>query len=207
MATARAYPLVFLLLAGCAWRPAGTDARPRVGLEAVERWSTAGAPAARGRPVAEPGARGYYFADSLIALRTRAGPGSIRLRLWNRGREPVRIVWEPAASAGEAGECPEAARGWELRASGEVENADVLGPGQSRERRVTPAARVSTARGEGWEPVRLPCLVYDPAEPRAALRLGVETPGGRFDYTFWYRLMEPPREDPADGAAAAAGLP
>ena len=92
-----------------------------------------------------------------------------------------------------------------MRRSGRTGSVDVLDPGESRERRVAPAARVRTPRGESWEPVRLPCLVYDPAEPRAALRLGVETPGARFVYTFWYRLMEPPREDPAMYAPTRPG--
>lgn len=199
-----AFPLVCLPLAGCFWHPVGGDARPRMGLEAVERSPAAGAPGQRDRPMVEPGARGWFFSDSLIAIRTQANLASIRLRLWNRGTEPVRIVWSQAAPVGEGGDCPEAAGEWELRGSGAPGDADVLDPGQSRERRVTPAARVRTARGESWEPVRLLCMVYDPAQPRAALRLGVETPGVRFVYTFWYRLMEPPREDPADPPAASA---
>lgn len=44
-------------------------------------------------------------------------------------------------------------------------------------------------------------------EPGHALRVSVETPGTRFVYTFWYRLMEPPREDAADTLVAVVGRP
>jgi hypothetical protein len=79
---------------------------------------------------------------------------------------------------------------------------DSPGSGASRRRR-----GFGPRAGESWEPVRLLCMVYDPAEPRAALRLGVETPGTRFVYTFWYRLMEAPLEDSADPPAAPDALP
>lgn len=209
MTTVRALPLVSLLLAGCFWNPLG-GARPRVGLEAVERSPGEGR-GAPPRPIVEPGARGYFFVDSLIAFRTQADLASVRLRLWNRGREPIRVAWDGSGPAGGSGRrdagCPETVGDWEFRGSGPPGDFGVLDPGRSRERRVTLAARVGAPRGESWEPVGVLCLVFDPGEPRAALRLRVETPTARFVYTFWYRLMESPREDPPDAPAASAMLP
>jgi hypothetical protein len=209
MTTVRALPVVSLLLAGCFWSPLG-GARPRVGLEAVERSPGEGRDAPP-RPIVEPGARGYFFSDSLIAFRTQADLASVRLRLWNRGQEPIRITWDGSGPAGEgarrAAGCPEAAGDWELRGSGPNGDAGVLDPGRSRESRAMLAARVGSSRGGTWESVRILCMVFDPVEPRAALRLRVETPTARFVYTFWYRLMEAPREDPPAAPAASAMLP
>jgi hypothetical protein len=73
------------------------------------------------------------------------------------------------------GECPDATGSWELRRLAPAGDTGLVDPGHSREARLTPASRADTARGEGWEPVRLACMVFDPAEPRAALRVSVET--------------------------------
>jgi hypothetical protein len=186
--------LVALPLAGCLWLPVGAGARPRLGLEAVER-VPAGAPGGGFLPAAEPGERGWLFADSLIGFRTRARPASVRFRVWNRGREPVRILWDTAATAPPADGCPESAAGWMLRPDGTAGGPDTLAPGESWESDALPAARPAAPAGETWREAGLACLVFDPAEPRMALRLGVERAGVRYDYTFWYRLMEPPRED------------
>ncbi|HEX7243449.1 MAG TPA: hypothetical protein VF263_24405 [Longimicrobiaceae bacterium] len=189
-----AVPVTLVSLAGCLWLPLG-DALPRVGLAAVERSPVTGGGSPR--PTTEPGARSYFFADSLIAFRTQAGLAEVRFRVWNVGREPVRIVSAPSGPGAGTGPiaCPEPTIGWELRRSGARGPAEVLGPGESREGYATPGAWVPTPAGEAWRSVRLVCMVFDPAAPRAALRLGVERGGVRYEYTFWYRLMEPPRED------------
>lgn len=185
--------LVALPLAACLWLPVGADARPRLGLEAVER-VPAGASGGAIRPVAEPGERGWLFADSLIGFRTRAHSSSVRLRVWNRGSEPVRILLYGTGPRTPADGCPDSAADWILHPDEVPGGHDPLGPGESWESDALPAARLDRA-GDAWREVGLACLVFDPAEPRAALRLGVERAGVRYDYTFWYRLMEPPRED------------
>lgn len=187
-------PLAVLPLASCLWLPVGADARPRLGLEAVER-VPAGAPGGAFPPAAEPGERGWLFADSLIGFRTRASSSSVRFRVWNRGREPVRILAYGTGPPTAAGACPETAADWSLRPNAVPGEPDTLGPGESWESDALPAARPLDPAGEAWRRVGLACLVFDPGAPRAALRLGVERAGLRYDYTFWYRLMEPPRED------------
>ena len=195
-------PLAVLPLASCLWLPVGADARPRLGLDAVERVPAAGAPGMAVRPAAEPGERGWLFADSLIGFRTRAKPASVRFRLWNRGSVPVLILRDSAGTPHPAGACPDSATEWSLRASGAPESPAALDPGESWESDAVPAARLRDPAGAAWSGVGLACLVFDPAEPRVALRLAVERGGVRYDYTFWYRLMEAPRED---GPAAAGG--
>ncbi|HEU0012372.1 MAG TPA: hypothetical protein VFQ45_01740 [Longimicrobium sp.] len=188
-----AVPLLVLPLAGCL--PAlGEEARPAFALESVERQPRPAAAVEPGRPAGAPGARGYLFADSAVAVRARANLESIRVRLWNRGRAPVRVAWDSvAAPPAPAAACPEAFDGWRMRwAPGPADTAAVA-PGGSREMYVTPAVRVRTPAGDGWRAVRLPCLVYDPAEPRVPLRLELDTPAGRLAYVLWFRLVRPPR--------------
>lgn len=195
--------LAALPLAACLWLPPGAGARPRVGLEAVERTPATGTRLAA-RPAEEPGTRGWLFADSLIAFRTRANPAAIRFRLWNRATEPLRILRDSPAAAGE---CAEPAGAWELRETGLRAEPHVLAPGESWEGEAVPAVRVGPSAGAAPRTVGLACLVFDPAQPRAALRLGVERDGVRYDYTFWYRLAEPPREDPGALARRTAARP
>lgn len=204
--------MLALALAGCLWHPPGDGARPGMGLAAVERASPGGGSA--GLHVAgEPGTRGYLFTDSLIAFRTRVRPGSVRFRLWNRGDRPVRVLWPDLGVVNDAPEppCPDSARGWALRGSASPGEDVELLPGESAEGHAVLAVRVRTAAGETWQASSLPCLVFDPAEPRAGLRLEVETAGLRHRYTFWYRLVEPPREDGAPAPVAsrdeAGGVP
>jgi hypothetical protein len=198
-------PLAVLPLAACLWLPRGPDARPRLGLESVERAPAHGAGAPRG-PVAEPGVRGWLFADSVIVLRTRAGTAGVRFRIWNRMGEPMHVSWDPApAPAGRSGaSCPAASDAWVLAGGRTAAPPDAIAPGGSWEAVVQPAARLA-GTGEAWRTVPLPCLVFDPAEPRVALRLRVQAGTRRFGYTFWYRLMAPPREDPAEVAARTEG--
>ena len=188
-----------LPLAACSWRGVGPEARPRMGLEAVDRSSAEGAPSGELRPATEPGRRGYFFADSLIALRSRADLASIRVRVWNRSREPIRLIWEQQGPGPHgwqpARACPDTVTAWAVRRSGPPRAPDVVEPGAAREGSATPVARVRTLGGDAWQAVSLQCVVYDPAEPRMALRLWVETGGVRHVYTLWYRLLEPPRAD------------
>jgi hypothetical protein len=189
-------PLAALLLASCLWLPAGRGARPRLGLDAVER-VPAGAPGGAIRPAAEPGERGWLFADSLIGFRTRANSAFVKVRMWNRGSETIRVLADGVAASSPAGACPDAAAGWTLRPDGAPGGTGTLAPGDSWESDALPAARPLDPAGADWREVGLACLVFDPAAPRVALRLGVERAGVRYDYTFWYRLIEPPREDAA----------
>ena len=96
--------------------------------------------------------------------------------------------------------CPESAAAWILRDPEGAPRPDTLPPGGSWEAVATPAA-LGAGSGGVWRTVSLPCLVFDPAAPRTALRLWVQAGTERYAYTFWYRLMEPPPED----AAVAAG--
>jgi hypothetical protein len=196
--------LVALPLAGCLWLPVGADARPRLGLEAVER-VPAGAPGQSIRPAAEPGERGWLFADSLIGFRTRARAASVRFRLWNRGSEPVRILLYGTGPRTPANACPDTATDWTLGTGGAPGTPRPLEPGESWESDVLPAARPLDSVGEDWREAGLACFVFDPVAPRAALRLGVERGGVRYDYTFWYRLMEPPREDRPEAPGRGGG--
>lgn len=180
-----------------------------MGLQAVERSPAAGAPGARHRPAVEPGARGWSFSDAPVAIRTQASLASIRLRPWNRGAGPVRAVGSQACPGGEGGDRPDAAGEWEPRGSGAPGNADVLDPGRSRERRGTPAARVRTPRAGRGSPSGSRAWSTIPRSRAPPRGWASETPGARFVYTFWYRPMEPPREEPARpargvGAPAAA---
>ena len=191
-----AFPWVLpLLLAGCLWHPLGGDARPRIGLEAVERSPAAGAPVTVSRPVVEPGARGYLFVDSLIAFRTRTNAAVVRFRLWNHGGTPITLLRDGAGLDARPGECPSAGGLLELRRRERREPETVVAPGASHEDEAVPAARVSGTDGEAWRSVGLPCFVFDPVGERVALRLAVEAGGARYLYTFWYRLLEAPRED------------
>ncbi|HEX6910956.1 MAG TPA: hypothetical protein VF142_11195 [Longimicrobium sp.] len=197
-------PLAVLPLSACLWLPPGPGARPRLGLESVERTAPSGA-GARLRPVAEPGVRGWMFTDSLIVFRTRTGASSVRVRVWNRSAEPVHLSWDSVAAAagGRTSGCPDAPVRWTLRGRDGAVPPDALAPGGSWEMLAEPAA-LDAASGGVWRTVSLPCLVFDPAAPPAALRLWVQAGARRYGYTFWYRLMESPREDavPAPGRNA-----
>lgn len=196
-------PLAVLPLSACLWLSRGPEARPRLGLESVERTPPAAA-GARLQPVAEPGVRGWMFADSLIVFRTRTGASSVRVRVWNRSAVPVQVSWDSVAgAAGRGGSdgCPEFAERWMLRDRDGALPPYTLAPGASWEKVVEPAA-LGAGPGQVWRMVSLPCLVFDPAQPRAALRLWVQAGPRRYGYTFWYRLMEPPREDAVEAAGA-----
>lgn len=183
MPAMRARLLLPLVAAGCLWVPLGTDAVPRIELLEVTRASRPGVERAI-RPGAEPGGRGWFFEDSLLAFRTQANGAGVRFRVWNRRATPVRIAWGPGAAGEPRGACPAEAEGWELRRSGAA--ADVVPPGASREAYAVAVARVPARGGGVWRPVPLACVAAGPAETRVPLRLAVETEAGRHGYTFWY---------------------
>ena len=192
----RAVLPLLVLAGGCLWLPVGSDARPAIGLEAVERASASGGPPAAARPAREPGDRGHLFEDSLIAFRTRANHEVVRFRLWNKGPEPLRIAWDVADPAGRpARECPASAGEWELQRQGGRADVVTVPPGGSHEAYALPRARLADGDAE-WRSVRMACLAYEAAAPRAALRLWVEAAGGRFLYTVWYRSAAAHEDDP-----------
>ena len=183
--------LLPLVAAGCIWLPLGSDAIPRVALLEVQRSSGSG-PVWAGRPGLEPGGRGAFFQDSLIAFRTQATADGVRFRLWNRRDELMRIGWDAFAAGKAQAQCPAAAAGWEMRWRGGGPPADVLQARGSREDEAVAVARIPTPRGGTWTSVPIGCLAGGAADGRAPLRLTVAAGGERYVYTFWYGVQAPP---------------
>ena len=183
------------LLGGCLGLPSGGDARPRIRLEAVERSAAPGTPGTWSHPVTEPGERGYLFADSVIAVRTRVNAAIVRFRLWNNGRAPITILRDSTGFDPRPVACPSAVGGLELRSRGRRGRETVVAQGASDEDEAVPAAPSPDSGVEPWRPVGLLCFVFDPVQDRIALRVIVAADGARYHYTFWYRLIEAPRED------------
>ncbi|HET7460231.1 MAG TPA: hypothetical protein VFJ82_03250 [Longimicrobium sp.] len=190
-----AVPVAIPLLGGCLLMPVGGDARPLIRLEAVERSAAPGTPARWSWPVAEPGERGYLFTDSLIAVRTRVNAAVVRFRLWNTGRAPITILHDPAGFDPRPVACPSAGGGLELRSRGPRGLETVVAHGSSHAEEVVPVAPSPASGAELWRPVGLLCFVFDPVQDRIALRVIVTADDARYHYTFWYRLIEAPRED------------
>jgi hypothetical protein len=190
-----AVPVAIPLLGGCLLLPSGGDARPRIRLEAVERSSAPGTPATWSRPVMEPGERGFLFTDSVIAVRTRVSAAVVRFRLWNTGRAPITILRDGTGFDPRPIACPSASGGLELRSRGPRGRETVVAHGASDEDEAVPAAHSSASAAEHWRPVGLLCFVFDPVQDRIPLRVIVAVDGARYHYTFWYRLIEAPRED------------
>ncbi|HET7231412.1 MAG TPA: hypothetical protein VFJ16_15495 [Longimicrobium sp.] len=189
-----AVPVALPLLGGCLLMPLGDDARPRMRLEAVERSAAPGAPATWSKPVMEPGERGYLFTDSVIAVRTRVNATTVRFRLWNTGRGPITVVRDAAFDPRPVA-CPSAGGGLELRSRGPRGIETVAAHGSSHGDEVVPVAPSPASGADPWRPVGLLCFVFDPVQDRIALRVMVAADGTHYRYTFWYRLIEPPRED------------
>ncbi|HEU4453006.1 MAG TPA: hypothetical protein VFR81_08095 [Longimicrobium sp.] len=181
----RAVPLLTLAAAGCLWLPLGSDAVPRIGLDEVRRASTAGIERTA-RPGAEPGARGWFFEDSLIAFRTQATAEAVRFRVWNKDAGVIRVLWDAGSGGEPRGKCPAQVVAWELRRSGGRSPASVLRPGESLEEHAVAVARVPMLDGGLWRAVPLACLAGDPGAARVPLRLEVEAGGAMHRYTFWY---------------------
>lgn len=195
--------LLPLAAAGCIWLPLGSDAVPRVRLEEVRRSPAAGVEWTS-RPGVEPGGRGAFFEDSLIAFRTQPTAEGVRFRLWNRRDERMRIEGDPAAVGRAADRCPAVAVDWEMRWRGGGAPGDVVPARGSREGEAVAAARVPTVQGGVWTTVPIACLAGDPAQARAPLRLTVAVGDARYDYTFWYGVARP-GSGPATDAGTAGG--
>lgn len=196
--------LLPLAAAGCMWLPLESDAIPRVGLQEVQRASATGAERTA-RPSREPGGRGMFFEDSLIAFRTRATAEGVRFRVWNRGDERMRIEWGPAAQGKTDTRCPAVAVGWEMRWRGGGAPADVVPARGSAEDEAVAVARVPAPRGGSWRSVPVECVAGAVADGRAPLRLTVQVGESRHLYTFWYGAGAPRGDAPAgDGGGEAA---
>jgi hypothetical protein len=183
-----AFPLVLPLLGGCLLLPLGSDLKPGIGLEAVERSPAHGV---RTTPILERGHRGSLFADSLIVFRTWANAAVVRFRVWNPGREPITILPGGRVLEPRPGECaPPEGRVEPLGGGGG--SATVMAPGASREYEAAAGALVPGAGAGTWQPGDVHCFDFDPAAGRGVLRLAVEARGARYVYTFWYRAAEGP---------------
>lgn len=182
-------PSILLLLGGCLWLPLGADGGPRMGLHAVERARGHGAPAASHPPIAEPGARGYLFMDSVIAVRTRVSGRVVRFRLWNHGRAPITILADDRAGIEPGGCLPDRGRIEVLRRE-RREPDTVVAPGASHEYEAVPAMPAGSGgavpRSAGG------CSGAGAAAGGLALRLTVEADGARYLYTFWYAATDAP---------------
>jgi len=180
--------LILPLLGGCLWLPLGADVRPKVVLHAVERTRTPGVPGTSSRPIAEPGARGSLFVDSLIALRTRVSGRVVRVRLWNHARVPIRIAGDDEAGSDPLSPgCSPDGRWFEMLRR---ERAALLAPGASREYEAVPA--IPAGSGGAVPRPANDCTGAGAAARGFALRLAVEAGGTRYLYTFWYRMLEAP---------------
>jgi len=171
------------LLGGCLLLPVGSDLRPRIGLEAVER---SPAPAVRPAPVIERGERGELFVDSLIVFRTWGNAAVVRFRVWNRVGESITIF---GADVARPGGCPAPEGGFELLRSGGA--GTVVAPGASREYEAV-APLLAPGAGEWAQQTGDSHCFGDDRAGRSALRLAVEARGARYVYTFWYRSTDGP---------------